>query len=173
MQLGTVPAWIAAALSFIFGLQSWLSSRKSKAEREEAVRQAERAERAVEAAQRQAHAAERVVALQEAHDQQQIERAEAAEERPFELVPIPGDDNGWLHNTTEAPKYGVQVAGIHVRSAPKRVDVIERGQKKVIDIGRFGQRPGRDHRIHITWHRKQDLSDPVLRQDDDLPPRIG
>jgi hypothetical protein len=69
--------------------------------------------------------------------------------------------------------YGVQVAGIHVRSAPQRFDVIERGQKKTIDIGRFGQRPGRDHRVQITWHRSRDLSDPVSRQGEDLPPRMG
>jgi hypothetical protein len=169
-----VPAWVAAGLSFIFGLQSWRSSRKSKAARDEAVRQADRAERAVAAAERQVHAAERVAALQETHDQQQIERAEAAEERRCELVSIPGDDNCWLHNKTETPKYGVQVAGIHVRWGPKRFEVIEGGWKQVIDIGRFGHhRPGRDHRVNITWHRKQDLSDPVSRQDEDVPPRLG
>jgi nicotinamidase-related amidase len=129
MQWGTAPAWVAAGLSFIFGLQSWLSSRNSKAERVEAAKQAERTERAVQAAERQAHAAERVVALHEAHEQRQAERIEAAEERPWELLPIPGDDNCWLHNTTEAAKYAVQVEGIDVRFAPKRFDVIEGGQK--------------------------------------------
>jgi hypothetical protein len=47
-----VPAWVAAATSVTFGIQSWRSSQKSKAEREEATRQAERAERAVSAAAR-------------------------------------------------------------------------------------------------------------------------
>lgn len=173
MQWGTVAAGVAAVMSFIFGLRSWLSSRQSKAACEEALRQANRAEQLVKAMEQQAYTVERVVAQQEAYEQQEIARARAADGRPFELLPIPGDDDCWLHNTSETPKYGVQVAGIHVRSGPQRFNVIERGQKKTIDIGRFGRRPGRDHRVHITWHRSQDLSDPVSRQDEDLPPRMG
>jgi hypothetical protein len=117
--MSSVPAWVAAGISAIFGIQSWWSSRRSKEAREAADKQAEQA---TEAAERATEAAENAVAAQ-GHIAAETKRLadaterqwDAAEENPWR---IERDDKGdHLRNLTATTKYHV-----HLRGGPVRVD---------------------------------------------------
>lgn len=169
MQWGTVPAWAAAVISLIFGILSWRSSRKSKAERDEAKRQADRAERAAGAAERQADAAERSAAAAEAPQRREAEAADEAETDPWQLDPIPGDPDCYLTNTTKTPKYGVTVTGFKIHNKPVQFDVIGPGKRKELSIMRIGHP---DDTLEITWYRTPDHSDASQTTAETIPSTI-
>jgi hypothetical protein len=162
VQWGTVPAWVAAGLSLIFGFLSWRSSRKSKSERDEAKSHADRSERAAGAAERQAAAAERSAGIAEAHERRKAEETELAEADPWLLESIPGAPNCYLINRTKTPKYGVTVAGLKIHNPPARFDVIGPGKREELSIMRL-MHP--DDSVEVTWHRRQDLSDPRTKSE--------
>jgi hypothetical protein len=181
VQLGTVPAWVAAAISVIFGIQSWLSSRTSKAEREEAERQAERAERAVSAAEdlvgearRSAEAGERSASAQEIQARLAAEKVEAEEGSPWILEAIPGRDNCLLRNNTRTPKYDVNASGPAVHPGAgvggSTIHEVEGGDAVEIYVLRAG---GLDDRINVSWQRDKNRSEPRMSRRYRLPPRIG
>jgi hypothetical protein len=169
VQWGNVPAWVAAGISLIFGILSWRSSRKSKSERDEATRQAERAERAAGAAERQAEAAERSAATAEAQERREIEESEAAEADPWQLAPIRGADNCRLINTTRTPKYGVTVSGLKIDNSPAQFDKIGPNKRVELSISRI-LHP--DDSVEVTWHRRQDLSDPPQTRSETIPSKL-
>jgi hypothetical protein len=111
-DMGSVPAWVAAGVSAIFGIQSWRSSRRSKEAREAADKQAERATEAAE----NAVAARGQIAAETKRLADATERQwDAAEESPWL---IERDDKGdRLRNLTATAKYHV-----HLRGGPVRVD---------------------------------------------------
>lgn len=169
VQWGTIPAWVAAVISLIFGFVSWRSSRKSKAERDGAKKQADRAERAADAAERQADAAERSAAAAEAQQRREAKAAEEAEADPWQLDPIPGDPNCYLTNMTATPKYGVTVTGLKIHNAPARFDVIGPGKRKELSIMRIGHP---DDSVEIAWYQQQDHSDPLQTKQETIPSTI-
>jgi hypothetical protein len=181
VQWGTVPAWVAATISVIFGIQSWRSSRKSKAEREEAARQAQSAERAVSAAEdlvgearRFAEAGERSASAQEAQARLAAEKVEAAEGSPWILEAIPGRDNCLLRNNTRTPKYHVNASGPAVHPGAgvggSTIREVEGGDAVEIYVLRAGQL---DDRINVSWHRDKNRSGERMSRSYRLPPRIG
>lgn len=171
MQWGTVPAWVAAGVSLIFGILSWRSSRKSKSELNEATKQAERAERAAGAAERQADAAERSASAAEAVEQREAESTDAAEADPWQLAPIPaaGDPDCYLINKTRTPKYRVTVSGLKIHNGPARFDVIGPGKREELSVMRF-HHP--DDSVEVTWHRRQDLSDSPQTTRETIPSEL-
>ena len=104
--MGSVPAWFAAGISAIFGIQSWWSSRRSKEAREAADAQAERATEAAEnAVAAQGKIAAETKRLADATQRQ----GDAAEENPWR---IERDDKGdRLRNLTATTKYHVVLRG--------------------------------------------------------------
>lgn len=169
VQWGNVPAWFAAIISTISAYLSWRSQRKSKAERDEATQQAEQAKLSADAAQRQADAAQRSAAIAEAQQQRKAEEAEAAETDPWQLAPIPGDDDCYLINTTRTAKYDVTVSGFKIHNSPTRFDVIGPGQREELSIMRI-YHP--DDSIEVTWRRRPDLSDVPQTRRKTIPSRI-
>lgn len=169
VQWGNIAAWVSAAISVTFGFLSWRSSRKSKADRDEATTQAERAERAASAAERQATAAERAAAAAEAQQERQAEEAEAAEADPWQLAPIPGDPDCYLINTTKAAKYNVTVRGFKVHNGPVQFPLIGPGNREEISIMRIWHP---DDSVEVTWHRRQDLSDRPQTTRKTIPSRV-
>jgi len=122
-DLGSVPAWVAAGISAIFGIQSWLSSRRSKQAGDAAGRQAERAceaaEKAVAAQGEIAAETKRVAELSrtdpDANRHATERNWEAVEENPWQIV---RDDEGdRLCNLTATTKYHVRLRG-----GPARLD---------------------------------------------------
>jgi hypothetical protein len=169
VQWGTVPAWVAAVISLIFGFLSWWSSRKSKAERDEAKKHADRAERAAGAAERQAKAAERSANVAEAQQRRDDQATEEAESDPWQLDPIPGRDNCYLTNRMRTPKYGVTVTGLKVLNKPARFDVIGPGKREELSIMRIWHP---DDSVEITWHQRQDHCDTPQTRSETIPSRI-
>jgi hypothetical protein len=86
-----------------FGVLSWRSSRRSKAEREQA-------ERATEAAERFASAAERSAAVGEKQLELAQQDADAAERYPW-YIERRGSGDFLLHSRTDTVKYNVEVSG--------------------------------------------------------------
>lgn len=181
VQLGTMLAWVAAAISVVFGIQSWLSSRTSKADREEAARQAERAERAVSPAEdlvgearRSAEAGERSASAQEIEARSAAERVEAEEGSPWILEAIPGRDNCLLRNNTRTAKYDVNASGPAVHPGAgvggSTISQVEGGDAVEIYVLRAGQL---DDRITVSWHRDKNRSGQRMSWSYKLPPRIG
>ncbi|MBO0883007.1 MAG: hypothetical protein J2P17_22265 [Mycobacterium sp.] len=169
MQWGTVPAWVAAGLSLVFGILSWRSSRKSRAERDDATRQAERAERFANSAERQAAAVERFAAAAEAQQRREIEEAEEAEADPWQLEPIPGASGCYLINMAKTTMYDITVSGLKIHDSPARFDRIGPGQREELSIMRFGHP---DDSVEVTWRRRQDLSDSPQTMRKSIPSRI-
>jgi len=110
-DMGSVPAWVAAGISAIFGIQSWWSSRRSKEAREAADDQAKRATEAAE----NAVAAQGQIAAETKRLADATQRQWDAEENPWR---IERDDKGdRLRNLTATTKYHVGLRG-----GPVRVD---------------------------------------------------
>jgi len=163
MNAGAWASWVSAVVavaSAIGSATAWWQSRKAKTE---AARQAARS---VEAAERAAGATERLAAVEEARAAQAAEEAEAEEQSPWILVPIPGEDNCWLQNKTGTAKYDVKIQGRKIRG-PAQVPVIEGNRRVALDVLRIGNP---DDRVTVTWHRQQDLSDQPHQWHDELPP---
>jgi Flp pilus assembly protein TadB len=167
VQWGNVPAWVAALISLIFGFLSWRSSRKSKAERDEATKQAERAERAAGAAERQANAAERSATAAELQQQRETEETEAAEVDPWRLESIPGSPNCYLINTTKTAKYNVTVSGFKVRSTQFRL--VGPGNREEFSVMRIWHP---DDSVEVKWQGDQDLSGPPQTRVKTIPSRL-
>jgi hypothetical protein len=155
-----MPAWVAAAISVIFGIQSWRSSRKSKTERQEATRQAGRAERAVSAAETAASAAERSAAALETQASIASEQVAAEELKPWEFEPVRSSDKNILRNKTATPKYGVRIRGQAV--APSESDIGTVDGYGTAEFHTLLRIWGHDPGVTVTWHRLKDLSDPPL-----------
>lgn len=156
VEWGTLPAWVAAGLSLIFGILSWLSSRKSKAEGDEATAQAERAERAADAAQRRADAAERSADTAEAQERREAEATAEAEADPWDLAPIRGSPNCYLINTTNTAKYDITVNGFKIHNGPARFDMIGPGKRVEVSIMRIGHP---DDSVEVAWYPQEGLLD--------------
>jgi hypothetical protein len=169
VQWGTLPAWVAAGLSLIFGILSWLSSRKSKAERDEATAQADRAERAADAAKRQADAADRSAAAVEAQERRDAEATAEAEADPWDLAPIPGDPNCYLINTSKTAKYDITVNGFEIHNGPARFDMIGPGERVELSIMRI-MHP--DDSVEVAWYPQEGLSDRPATMRKTIPSRI-
>jgi hypothetical protein len=165
VQWGTVPAWVAAAISVIFGIQSWRSSRKSKTEREEATRQAERAERAVSAAETAASAAERSAGALETQASIASEQVAAEELKPWVLEPVLGSDNTILRNRTATVKYGVRMEGTAVRVS----DIGTVDGYGAVEVDTLRRIWNRDRRVTVTWYWREDKSDTPLSWTAELP----
>jgi ATPase subunit of ABC transporter with duplicated ATPase domains len=167
VQWGTVPAWVAAAISVIFGIQSWRSSRKSKTERDQATMQAQKAERAVSAvenlaneAQRSAEAAERSATAHEAQASIASEQVAAEELKPWEFEPVRNSDKNILRNKTATPKYGVRIKGPAVAAQESHIGTVDGyGTAEFHTLLRiWGHDPG----VTVTWYWLKDQSDPPL-----------
>ena len=96
LQWGDVAAWSAVIVSVVFGVLSYLSSRKSKAERIQAKAEADRAERAVKAAEEASTSAKRTAEALEAQVALATGQVEAEELKPWGLEPVIGSDSTTL-----------------------------------------------------------------------------
>ncbi|RFZ05426.1 hypothetical protein VIMS_04928 [Mycobacterium marinum] len=141
------------------------AERATKAAEDSAVAQS----KSSAAAQRAADAAERSAAAAEAQDRRAVEQDEAAEADPWQLTPIPGDDDCYLKNTSKTPKYGVRVSGFKIHGGPVRFDVIGPGKRVELSILRIWHD---DDGVEVTWHRQADLSDPPQSRVETIPSKL-
>jgi hypothetical protein len=166
----SVAAAVIAFFAMVGSGVGWLLARREKAE---AVRQAEQALKAAKDAaghaERSADAHERIAAIESARDAREAEQLEADELDPWELLPIPGSPDCWLHNGTDTPKYGVEVTGDYVHQSPLHFPVIGRDRRVEVGILRTSHPEGK---AHVTWHRNEDLSDEPLPWSGDIPSRM-
>lgn len=169
-EWASVGGAVIALLAMIGSGVGWLLARREKVE---AAKQAERAVKAAEEAaghaKRSADAEERIAAVEESRDAREAEQREAEERDPWELLPIPGSPDCWLHNRTNTPKYGVEVTGEYVHDAPVHFPVVGRDRREVVEILRTSHPEGK---AHVAWRRKEDLSDEPLRWSGNIPPRM-
>lgn len=181
----TLVGVIVAAASAI---RAYVSERRARAAQEVADRYQARAEQAEQratkaaeeaaaaqrqsaaSAQRAADAAERSASAAEARERRKSDDAEALELDPWELAPIPGDDNCHLINRTKTPKYGVTVSGAAIDEGPVRFPVIGPGKRVELEVLRFLSDDYTS--VQVEWHRQQDLSDTPQSRVEIIPSRV-
>jgi len=171
LDCGDVPAWLAAVISVIFGVLSWRSSRKSKAEREQAERatlaaeqHAAAAERATQAAERHASAAERSAAADEKQLELAQKDADAAERYPW-YVERRGSGDFLLHSRTDTPKYSVDVTGDPADAEENHFDVVHGRGPVAVDMFITAQS---EDTIVVSWHPTPDHAGEAWTQPIDL-----
>src|ERR1700736_596690 len=144
---GSVPAWVAAGMSALFGVLLWRSSTKSKKAQAESrqAKQAVRAARdAADAESRTAAALERTADIHTAQERRAAEEFEAEKESPWDLLPISGDDYCVLVNRTGRPKYHVHIGGSAVPPPGVRVHESRPGKSRGERSPHMGARSGRE-----------------------------
>ncbi|MDQ1493624.1 MAG: hypothetical protein QOG69_107, partial [Actinomycetota bacterium] len=171
LDWGDVPAWTAAVISVIFGVVSWRSSRKSKAEREQAERataaaeqHAATAERATQAAERHANAAERSAAVDEKRLGLVQKDADSAERYPWS-VQRRGSGDFMLHSRTDTSKYNVDISGDPAAGGENHFDELHGRGPFALDLFITAQS---DDTIVVTWHPTPDHTGEAWTQRIDL-----
>jgi len=141
------------------------AERATKAAEEAVVAQS----RSAAAARRAADAAERSAAAAEAQQRRETEEIEAIESDPWRLDPIPGRDDCYLINVAKTPNYGVTVNGLKIHNGPARFDMIGPGKRVELSVMRIWHP---DDCVEVSWHRRQDRSDPPQTRSEMIPARI-
>ena len=166
MQWGDVPAWVAAAVAVIFGVQSWWSSRRSRKAEAAAKDQADRATAAAEkAAAAEAETAQATTRVADVVEQ----RVTGAERKPWRIEKGGrGEFDYYLVNLTATPKYDVTLSGEPVRHAggDDHFSEIDGDGRVSIDVVTFAQTL--DYTITISWYPTEDRTGTVLTQRTEL-----
>jgi hypothetical protein len=160
LNWGDVPAWVAAVVAVIFGVLSWRSARKSKAERKQA-------ERATKAAERYAAAAERSAAVEEKQLELAQKDADAAERYPW-YIERRSDGDFLLHTRTDTPKYNVDVTGDPANAAEdgsNHFEIVHGRSPVALDLYITAQS---DDTVVVSWHPTPDHTGEAWTQPIDL-----
>lgn len=157
--MGNVPAWVAAGVAAVFGIQSWRSSSRAKTAAtnagEEAKRATKAAEKAVTAQQEIAVETRRLADAKERQEQ-------AAEDAPWRIQREQGNErHGRLHNLTATPKYSVRLSGQPIPAGERNsFDVIDGNDSPQIDL----MEPWRatvDWTVTVSWYpTKEQVGEP-------------
>lgn len=134
----SVASAVIAFAAMIGSGVGWLLARKAnKTAVEQATRAVHAAEDAAGHAGRAADAEERVASVVEAQERREAESVDAAQADPWELAPIPGDDDVYLINRTSTPKYGVRVSGYKVHNGLAHYEKVGAGKRVEVSIMRI------------------------------------
>ena len=165
--------WIAltgVVLTAGFSVWSAISARQATAAEDAASKRADealKAERAAVAAQRDIAAQlQRAADIETERARREAEQAEAAEGVPWRLRHYRGDTYA-LSNESDSPKFHVEISGEKLRRPLSAERIDGRGSLQFMAIPASGF----SDEIVVTWHRRNDKTDPQRRWAGTKPPK--
>lgn len=164
LDWGNVPAWVAAAVSGLFGLLSWRAARRSKKAEVVANAQADRASNAAE----EAVAAQQVTAQETKRLADLMSnRATGAERKPWRVEKGRGDWEYYLVNATAQPKFDVTLDGdpIRMASGTDNLGEVDGHARVSMDVALFH---GADYTVTISWYPTKDSNSEKFTQRTEL-----